>query len=204
MSAASALGGTSAGESTGNGVNRFNELTSEKFVKIMMAEMTKQDPLKPNDSNALLQQVSSIRQIEGDLSLQKNLQNLVGQNQFAAASNMLGAQVTGISEENSRVVGIVTSVLRTTKGPVLMLNTGARVPVDNVDGVTFAMPEPDPDPDPNPTNNGNNGTPTNNPAPTGNVAPAVRDETPAGTGANAPVTNVSAGSPVVGATKNEE
>ena len=47
--------------------NAFSELTSEEFVKIMFTELSNQDPLKPSDSSALLQQMSNLRSIQSDI-----------------------------------------------------------------------------------------------------------------------------------------
>lgn len=123
------LSGTLTGAKTSN---RFNELTSEDFVKIMFTELSNQDPLKPNDSNALLQQMSSLRSIESDLALSKKLDAVVSQNQLATAGGLLGKYVTGYTENFEPAEGIVRSVTQTTSGPVLNLAGGARVPFGNV------------------------------------------------------------------------
>src|SRR5690606_4634632 len=47
--------------------NAFSGLTSEQFVEIMMTEMQGQDPLEPNDSEAMLNQIANIRSIQSDL-----------------------------------------------------------------------------------------------------------------------------------------
>ena len=49
--AAGAIGGA-------GGSNRFNELSSEDFMKIIFTELQQQDPFEPNDSSALLEQLN--------------------------------------------------------------------------------------------------------------------------------------------------
>jgi len=44
--------------------NRFSELKSEDFIRIIFTELANQDPLQPNDTGALLDQLNSIRDIE--------------------------------------------------------------------------------------------------------------------------------------------
>ena len=39
-------------------------LGSEEFLKIILTELTSQDPLSPNDTSALLDQISTIRSIK--------------------------------------------------------------------------------------------------------------------------------------------
>ncbi|MGE3106843.1 MAG: flagellar hook capping FlgD N-terminal domain-containing protein [Phycisphaerales bacterium] len=111
----------------------FSDLRSEDFVKIMFTELSNQDPLKPNDSSALLEQMSSLRSIQSDIDLGQKLETLVSQNQMASASNLLGRLVSGVSETNERVIGVVATVSRTPDGPVLTLDDGTRVPFSQVD-----------------------------------------------------------------------
>lgn len=116
--------------------NAFSDISSEEFVRIMFAELGNQDPLKPNDANQLLEQMSSLRSIESDLALTQKLDALVAQNQLSAAGGLIGASVTGLDEENRRVRGTVVSISRTSDGPVINLHTGARVPFEQVDEIT--------------------------------------------------------------------
>ncbi len=115
--------------------NGFSELTSEEFVEIMIQELTNQDPLAPSDSQALLEQISTIRSIESDTALLDRLDSLVGHNEFASASGLIGALVGGINEQGRRVADVVLSVSRTDEGPVLNLYDGSRVPLSQVDEV---------------------------------------------------------------------
>lgn len=116
----------------------FSDLNSQDFVKIMFTELSNQDPLKPNDSNALLQQMSNLRSIQSDIDLSSKLESLVSQNQMASASGLLGRYISGLSDINERVVGVVATVSRTSDGPVLTLDDGTRVPFSQVDELAEA------------------------------------------------------------------
>lgn len=113
----------------------MSALSSDDFLKIIFTELTKQDPLAPNDTNALLQQISTVRSIQSDVDLSANLKSLVGQSEFAAASQLIGRQVSGVSDTSERVAGTVTSVLRTSTGPVLKLESGVAIPLAQLDAV---------------------------------------------------------------------
>jgi len=117
--------------------SRFSDLSSEQFTRIMFAELKNQDPLKPNDSAQLLDQIANLRSIESNLSMEGKLKALVSQNQLSTAGTLIGASISGISETNERVTGIVRAVNRTDAGPVLMLKSGVRVPFDMVDSITL-------------------------------------------------------------------
>ncbi|MBL8989957.1 MAG: hypothetical protein JNJ48_00085 [Phycisphaerae bacterium] len=167
--AASALSGSGSDVSRTK-VDAYAALSSEQFVKIMFAELSNQDPMKPNDSSQLLQQMSSLRSIESDMQLQRKLESLVNQNQFASAGSLIGAYISGLDENYRRVEGLVVSVNRTEAGPVLNLASGARVPFGNMDEVIdprlLEPPAPNPGPNPGPSPAPTPGVPRSDSAPT--------------------------------------
>ncbi|MBQ72727.1 MAG: hypothetical protein CMJ67_07450 [Planctomycetaceae bacterium] len=129
----SAIQGTAANVVGGvGGSNRFNELSSEDFMKIIFTELQQQDPFEPNDSSALLEQLNSIRAIESDIELTKNLEDIVFQNQLATAGNMIGKTVEGLTATNDRVVGNVFAVIREGNDVTLQLDSGWEIPANNV------------------------------------------------------------------------
>src|SRR5438876_2303672 len=112
MSAINALG--QSGTSPAN--TGFSALTPEDFSKIIFTELSKQDPLQPNDTNALLQQISSVRAIQSDMDLTSKLSSLVNQNEFASAATLIGRTVSGVDENSDRVSGKDKSLSRTQDG----------------------------------------------------------------------------------------
>ena len=126
--------------STTRASNGFGELTSEQFVKIMFAELTNQDPLKPSDSQAMLDQLSSLRSIESDIRLGERLDKMVDRNDFAAASGLIGKVISGLTTETGQAIDVVFSVSRTDQGPILNLLGGQRVRLDDVFEVAKALP----------------------------------------------------------------
>ncbi len=110
----------------------YNNLSSEDFLKIILQELSKQDPLKPNDTTALVEQISTIRSIQSDLQLTERLGTIASQNQLAAAGALIGKNVTGLDEFNNTVTGLVGSVSKTKDGPVLNLKNGSRIPFDQI------------------------------------------------------------------------
>lgn len=128
MSAISNLS-TSKPASAGQG---FNALSSEDFVRIMTSELANQDPLAPNDSKAILDQISSIRSIESNLALKKSLESLVKQSEFAAAGGLIGKEVVGVDNEGAPIRGHVQSVANTSEGAVLNLENNYSIRMKNL------------------------------------------------------------------------
>jgi flagellar basal-body rod modification protein FlgD len=123
--------------------NRFSDMSSEDFIKIIFTELSNQDPLKPNDSSALLQQMSSIRSIESDVQLTDQLKSLVSQNQLSAAGGMIGKFIGGVTEDNHRVAGYVVSVGRAGDKVNLELDNGWVVPITKVEKLIDPASLPD-------------------------------------------------------------
>ncbi len=122
--------------------NRFSDMSSEDFVRIIFTELANQDPMAPNDSNALLQQLNSIRSIESDLQLIEQLKSLVTENQLAAGSNLIGKFVTGLTASSDRVSGYVRSVSREGDSVVLQLDNGLIMPFESLDTIHETGPDP--------------------------------------------------------------
>lgn len=137
MSAINALSGSNASSATG----RFSSMSSEDFMKIIFTELQSQDPFKPNDSNALLEQLNSIRSIESDVQMEERLKSVVFQNQMSTAGGLIGKRVAGLTENAERVGGVVKSVSRSGDNITLNLENGWIIPMDNLEYIdSQAMP----------------------------------------------------------------
>src|SRR3989304_422359 len=75
------------------------------FLELMIAELQNQDPLNPLDNKDMLAQISQIREVGATDKLTKTLESvLLGQN-IASATNLIGATIDGLSDDNQRVAG---------------------------------------------------------------------------------------------------
>lgn len=138
MSAIASLAGATSATTNPTGVNRLNELSSDEFLKIMLKELTTQDPFEPNDTAQILEQLSSLRNIESQTSLQENLETMVTQNAVASAGGFIGKFVKGLDEANASVEGTVTSLRIEDSKPLLILDNGATLAADRVTDVSQA------------------------------------------------------------------
>ncbi len=133
ISAATALSAASPA-SNAQGVG---SLDSQDFFKLLIAQLTNQDPLEPMDNQDLLNQISSIRDIELSTGLTESLQSVVGQQRFASASSMIGNYVRSLPGEDGLVrQGIVVGVRFEGDGtPQLQLADGTELAIDQVASV---------------------------------------------------------------------
>jgi flagellar basal-body rod modification protein FlgD len=156
--AVDSLAATSSNTRTSSSNTGLSGLSTDEFTKIVFAELSNQDPMSPNDTNQLLQQISTIRSIQSDMDLSTSLTNLVGQNEFANAASLIGKPVSGVSEDRLRVEGIVQAVSRTKEGTVVTLDDGSRVNVTQLDEIFNPALIPDNDDDNDNTGNTATGT----------------------------------------------
>ncbi len=113
----------------------FGALTSGEFLNILITELSNQDPLSPSETKDVLEQVSVIRSIESNLSLQRNFNQLIEQSEVASAGNLIGKYVVGRNDRGQSVESFVGSVTVTREGPVLNLLNGQRAPFDQIEEI---------------------------------------------------------------------
>ena len=114
--------------------NAFAALGSQEFLKLLIAQISNQDPLEPMGNAELLAQLSSIREIELSSTLTDTLRELTGQDRFTSASSLIGKYVTSPPGADGLIHrGIVVGVRFAGGGsPLLQLSDGTEVAVENV------------------------------------------------------------------------
>ena len=114
--------------------NSFSDLASEDFLKLLITQLLTQDPLEPTGNEELLQQISSIREIELSTALTSSLGVLTGQQRFASASTLIGQYVTALpGPDGVAKAGIVVGVRFEADGrPMLQLADESEISLDQV------------------------------------------------------------------------
>jgi len=140
MSSAITNPSTTVAAAAATGSNPYAELNSSDFLQIMLSELANQDPFEPNDSAAILEQLSSLRSIESDLSLQDQLESLVLQSTIGQAGTMIGKVVEGLDTSNRTIRGTVQSVRIVDGKATLEFENGVTLGLDRVTAVTNPAP----------------------------------------------------------------
>jgi flagellar basal-body rod modification protein FlgD len=108
-SASSSSTGTSSSSDSGT-TDAINNLDLGSFLTLMIKELQNQDPLNPMDNSQMLTQLSEIRQVGSTDKLTSTLNSvLLGQN-ISSATNLIGANITALSDDNQQVSGVVDKV----------------------------------------------------------------------------------------------
>ncbi|MEM9185659.1 MAG: flagellar hook capping FlgD N-terminal domain-containing protein [Planctomycetota bacterium] len=90
--------------------NSLNDLDTSDFLDLMIAELQNQDPLNPLENDELIAQIGQIREIGATDDLSATLESMTLSQNVTSATNLIGSQVSGVSDENNRVVGTVSRV----------------------------------------------------------------------------------------------
>jgi hypothetical protein len=80
------------------------------FLKLMITELQQQDPMNPLDNKDMLNQIAQIRAVGASDQLTKTLNSvLLGQN-ITSATNLIGADVSALTDDSQAITGVVNRV----------------------------------------------------------------------------------------------
>ena len=118
-------------QSTGKVTSTENgAMGKSDFLKMLTTQMRFQDPLNPMDNTAMVAQMAQFSQLEQMLNMANAF---VGLQSVA----MLGRTVTATSVTGSTISGVVKSVNANVDVPVLTLEDGSLVALQDVQTVTL-------------------------------------------------------------------
>ena len=129
MSAIDTAGTLSASAGGATGVSALN---SDEFTRIILTELSNQDPLEPNDTNALLDQLATIQSIESDTQLSNTLESFSRTNEFTVAAGLIGKVIEGRSTQGGDVLDVAISVTQTSDNVLVNLAGGSQIEIENV------------------------------------------------------------------------
>lgn len=85
-------------------------LKQEDFLKLVMAQLTNQDPLKPQADTQFIAQMAQFTTLEQSKAMQGDIAQLQKQQQFLQANSLLGRQVSVVDESGNLFQGTVSAV----------------------------------------------------------------------------------------------
>ncbi len=113
----------------------FSGMTSQDFMKLLIAQLQNQDPLQPTDNEQLLNQITSMRELQSNLELESTLKSITVNQQFASAASLLGQTITGTTSSKEPVTGVVSQVFLKDNSVILGVDD-KEVPLANVTTIT--------------------------------------------------------------------
>ena len=119
-----------------------NELGKDAFLKLLIAELTNQDPLNPMDDREFIAQMAQFSTLEQMTNLNKTMEGMASLDQYNAV-NYVGKTVMFEYEAPDGtiqpVMGLVVAVFfDNNEGPILEIDGFGELPLYKIDGVTWA------------------------------------------------------------------
>ena len=112
-------------------------LDQQDFLKLLVAQMTQQDPLNAKSDLEMIPQMVSFTQLEQSKTMQSDIAQLRAEQQLLQANSLLGRTVEIQDESKFRVTGQVTAVQMEEGTPKLVVN-GRRFDLGQLSSITPA------------------------------------------------------------------
>ena len=106
----SAINGFSSSTDTGTDRVAKQVLSQGDFLKLLVAQMTSQDPMNPMDNQDMLAQMVQFSTLQGNTNMQTALTQLQSNQSLLQANSLLGRQVTLQVDSNTIAQGVVSAV----------------------------------------------------------------------------------------------
>src|SRR4051794_21550346 len=125
---------SSSSSSSSTSGNAINDIDMNTFLKLMITELQQQDPLNPLDNKDMLNQIAQIRAVGASDQLTKTLNSvLLGQN-ITSATNLIGADISALTDDSQAVTGTVNRVAIDKGVPKLHVENTPGVTPSTADG----------------------------------------------------------------------
>jgi flagellar basal-body rod modification protein FlgD len=128
---ADAIAALAGGSSTTPSASGRASVSRDQFLKILVAELTSQDPLEPLDNGDFMQQLVGLQNLEQTSALTDSLSGFQRFMGMASGSAMIGRTVKGVTEAGEAVEGLVTRVT-VENDKVLVVAGGRKLPLGSV------------------------------------------------------------------------
>lgn len=127
--------------------NGLSAISGTDFMNILVKQLQMQDPMKPMTNEEMVQQLSTIRELEMNSRMSGKLEQLTDQQRFGSAAALIGKQVTGkVADADGNefnMEGVVTGINFTAKGDVMLeLDSGQTLPLTALQTVTNPAAQP--------------------------------------------------------------
>ncbi|MDC3414133.1 flagellar hook assembly protein FlgD [Aquibacillus sp. 3ASR75-11] len=122
-----------------------SSLGKDEFLKILMAQLQNQDPLKPMDDKEFISQMTTFSSLEQTMNMSSSIEQLVKSQTVSPVlqySNLIGKKVTYpvLNDETGKVVdskqGLVVAVSQKDGVALLELDGGDKIDVESITRVS--------------------------------------------------------------------
>lgn len=124
------VGGSPPTQGTRNATDAFG-LSFESLLKIVLTQLTYQDPLKPMDNFEFVSQLAQFSQIQQTQDMSDSLKTLVAAQATSQAAGLLG-RIVDIPTGGAMLSGEVTAISFADGGPRLTIRTATNQTISDL------------------------------------------------------------------------
>jgi flagellar basal-body rod modification protein FlgD len=145
MSTVSTVNSTSSSTSATDALsgNPSQVLSQNDFLKLLVAQMTSQDPMNPTSDTQMAAQMAQFASLQQTGTMSANIATMLTQQQISQANGMLGGTVTLQVDANTVASGVVQAVQLVGGVPKIVVNN---TPYDLSQVLTLAPTPANPTP----------------------------------------------------------
>ena len=123
---------TSASSVASAGSSQVNNLNMQDFLKVLLTQLTYQDPLKPMDNQQFMAQIAQVTALGQSQQMNSNIETLVS-NQASLQSVGLIGRTVDITTSSGTLTGTVSALSLSGTSPQLTINAGGGGTLSNID-----------------------------------------------------------------------
>ena len=123
---------TIASVSSSASATQANPMGMEDFLKILLTQLTYQDPLKPMDNQEFMAQMAQFTSLEQTQQLNEKMSTLITNQAALQSVGLIGRTVDITTNTGGPATGKVTSLSLTGDSPALSVTTTAGVTLSNI------------------------------------------------------------------------
>lgn len=100
----------------------IQRLGQDEFLKILVTQMTSQDPLNPQKDTEFIAQMAQFSALENSKAMQEEMTALRSRQDFLQANSLLGREVELATGGDTRILGTVDGVKMESGEPLLVID----------------------------------------------------------------------------------
>ena len=124
----------SSTSSTSAATTATNDLGKDAFLKLLIAELSNQDPLNPMEDREFISQMATFSSLEQMQNMNNTLTSIAEVNKFSAA-NYVGKAVAFTNDDGKQIAALVNAVWFD-NGKTILDTTEGEVPLERVEGIS--------------------------------------------------------------------
>jgi len=115
-----------------------SSLGKEDFLKLLVAQLSNQDPMEPLSNDEFIAQMATFSQLEQMTNLNRNFSSFMKGQEISQYSSMIGKKITGITQDGATEVEGVVESISIVNGTALANVDTYKIPFENIKEITTA------------------------------------------------------------------